>query len=247
MRRLPLLAAAIGIILPPAMFQATSVWLEAAANKEVPSQSLFALELLQGLYPELLDKSLSLHLEGAPPSLQLRVAETGEPDPNHPILKITTPLFSASITLDRDSQVERLSAEGPFLQSQRRAAFDRVLQAHPDWSDDERAAELAAAGAEYGPGREPDIEAKVRPSALEKQVGRGVSIHIQGFTWKDPDSKDTKGKEAKGKAGPPVIGWRARLEASGPDGRPAQYELVVEPFKGRVISMTRLGRAGRLQ
>src|SRR5262245_54659734 len=106
MRRLPLLAVLIGIILPPALFHATSVWLEAQTAREVPAQSLLALELLHGLYPEFLDKSLSLQLEGVPANLRLRVAETGGADPDRPVLRLTTPLLSATIALDKDLQVE---------------------------------------------------------------------------------------------------------------------------------------------
>src|SRR6188508_2462348 len=65
MHRRSALAVAIGLALGLSTHRPAAQTLAEPTHKEVSSQSLLALELLHGLYPELLEKALSLQLEGA--------------------------------------------------------------------------------------------------------------------------------------------------------------------------------------
>lgn len=207
-----------------------------------------AQEIAQAFYPELFGKNLFLDLhitrgvdgpwdqfnelrftvmplnpfsEGIlnPP----RDAKTGNqlaPAPN-PILLDGTFLFSNS------GRIEQMSALlGDEVHSDKNQAIHKLVESHPEWSEEQQIRALKEAGAKYGPADKEELVKTLRLDRAESILGHLKIVQVE-FNVPNPDHT---GNFAAG-----TLTWSVHAEAELPDGTRAKYALGFEPFAGRLI------------
>jgi len=193
----------------------------------VPPDVQAAQALISLAYPELRDRSLTLHFTAADGGLRVRVAEAVNPV-SAPAGVVVPDLVEATVQLGADGRLVRFRAEGVLVASAARRALALALRAHPQWTEAERQARLMALGArQVPPGR---FDARLDLARWARFLGASALISAAAFQW---------GASAPPDNSPPGPTWVASLTAASGDGRTLRYRVEFEPLGGRLVALTR--------
>jgi hypothetical protein len=135
--------------------------------------------------------------------------------------------LEAVFALTRENgQLLDLWVEGPLAHTPEWKHVRELVETHADWSEQRILAELRAAGARVLPD-DPDAERTVRATARALEVFLGpVSVESIYFEGRLPFSSELA-----------PLWWRVAISTAPDSIWPSSYDLIVEPFEGRLIML----------
>ena len=205
---------------------------------------LSAQEMLRALYPELTGKnyimsvttfgSFDMPWTSMPPfdveigpveMGHMEIVGSGKSSPateRHPVL-------AAHFEFGRDNILDQVSFRSP--EAALEIENDRIrkqVDSHQGWSDKELAEALKQAGAKFGPNQGAELLRVVPLNVLEPFVG---SMHI--------DSTEFRLRHQQKPKSLAELYWVIAGNADLSDGHAVEWEILCEPFEGKVFSVTR--------
>jgi hypothetical protein len=167
---------------------------------------------LLATYPALRRGDLAVRVYGDAQTMRLEV--TAQPAAQAPGDRTQpAPILTVDLHASADGRVERMTAQGPLVQSAARDALQAQVAAHPEWTDMDVADAINAAGGRHGPGAPPARS----PAALGAVLKAAVTVGRSTFVRRD----------ARG----PV--WIVDVAAP-----TRTYQVAFEPLGGQVIAVT---------
>lgn len=190
----------------------------------------FSQDLLITTYPELMTSRLSFVLDDQVRDVQLTVREVLDPFQLDSSIA-TRPVVSARVAFDTDGLWRSFEAEGPWVRSDDYAALRDRVRRQPFQSASEAEAWLAARGANHGPTRGVPLHERLKHADWSRLLQANIIVQSGGFRWTDPPV-----------GGAPVEvmpGWVGLISLSRQPGSSESYEVLFEPFNGRVVRIRR--------
>jgi hypothetical protein len=213
----------------------------------------FVHDFLQVFYPELISKGHALKLAVHHPAdttwseisgVFFTVTPERPPDyglvisgPNGQIPE-TRPdpdsiLLDGSIwlpPLEHGSRVQQVLTTPESAHEQKLTAFRNLVESHPEWSDEHAISALKQAGARFGPD---DKDAFLRTLPLDKMERFLGHLKVTSVEFSHLQS----GVEHYRTLG--RLDWSVHVEAQFSDGTSSDYQLVFEPFQGKLTMLSR--------
>jgi hypothetical protein len=188
-----------------------------AAAPPMPSSDVAnrAQAWLLATYPALRRGDLAIQIYGDAETMRLEVTEEPSaraPGPRAP----SAPVLVVDLHATKDGRVEYVTARGPLVQSAALESLKVQVAAHPEWTDADVDAAIAAAGGQYGPTNSATLLART-PSASTVLHTQNASVTASTFVRTDPRG--------------PV--WM--LDVTTPT---RSYRTVFEPVSGQLIGIT---------
>jgi hypothetical protein len=135
----------------------------------------------------------------------------------------------------------QLDFTGELAHSKRNEALAKLVESHPEWSDERAGRALKEAGALYGPADTDEFTRSLHLPDLEKSLGLriasaddlrrsygGKTVRIIDFDgWSNPDHEGSF----------TGFDWVVRMQADLPGGRARNYAFAFEPFEGKLIGI----------
>jgi hypothetical protein len=151
------------------------------------------------------------------------VIAIGKQEPRAPVQKV----FSAHIEFTSDGTLYDFLADPdvPLLNQGKVEALGKVLSSHEDWTEQQIAAAIKAAGARFGPDRQREME-RVLEGHLQR-IGAVLGSMKAGPLHFVTDDNNP--------------GWSCDVVISTPVGEKT-YGALIEPFEGRLYALSRAGR-----
>lgn len=225
-----------------------------AAAQELQSQAATVHDFLRAAYPDLLGKQRYLQISASQPideSWQ-RIREISfEVTPLSPaVLRLPTgldphtgkpvpppqnlPVLRGSVVFDNAGHIDRMDLIGSdeLMNLKQNDDIEKLIESHPEWSDQRDYEELKKAGALYGPGDKAQFVQSIHLTEFEKAFGGQLNIESVEF---DGPSADRVGSFG-------LLYWAVGVEARYPDGNHYTYLLTYEPFGGRLLGLQRIDR-----
>jgi hypothetical protein len=196
--------------------------------QSVPQPVRDAMAIAAAIYPELASRQQHVVVnDGAQVRLDFQEAVTLGIGPQPPI---AAPTLSTVIAFDERGEWLSLDSYGSHVRSDDYIALQRQVKTRPFQSAAEAQGWLRGRQAQYGPDRAP---AMIDPanSGWRHAVKAEVTVQAGGFQWVDAAT------------GNPHPGWVMYLShTAGAQGRRSTYQVLLEPFGGRVVRVIREGR-----
>jgi hypothetical protein len=158
------------------------------------------------------------------PTYDQSTAKMTEPPEN-------TTFLEGRTRVGHDGEIISFLASGELARSQQNDAMHKLIDSHPERSEDQEIHTLKEAGAKYGPADKEQFMKSLHLEKSEKILGR-LKILLIEF---NPPSPDHVGNFAAG-----AFQWVIHAEAELPDGTHTKYALGFEPFDGRLIGIHRM-------
>jgi hypothetical protein len=137
----------------------------------------------------------------------------------------------------------RLIIEGDLANSKQNQAMTKLVESHPEWSDEQAAGALKSAGALYGPADESEFTKSLHLPELEKSLGLKI---VSSENSKQPDARMNPPIRFQGWSNPDHVGsfvgfaWFVGMEADSRDGHTRKYSFIFEPFQGKLKDIYQL-------
>lgn len=137
----------------------------------------------------------------------------------------------------------RLIIEGGLANSKQNQAVTKLVESHPEWSDEQAAGALKSAGALYGPADQNDFTKSLQLAKLEKSLGLKI---VSPENSKHPDARTNPPIRFQAWSNPDHVGsfvgfrWFVAMEADFRDGHTRKYSFSFEPFQGRLTGIVQL-------
>lgn len=201
-----------------------------AAPVQVSDNYSFALMFLKCSYPQVVEQQLlaliaphfAFSLNRAPQPLTTFALIVQHGPPDHTVSAELGPVvFRATFEFDAKHRLQRfLNAGNDFVSTARVDALEDLFRDHPDWRLEEKAAAVRMAGAKFGPLDEARMlsEVRTRLAALKGLLG-GTRISWYKFIYEG------------------AAYWR--IEAKTLRAPHTVYQLMFEPFEGRLVAFSR--------
>lgn len=199
-----------------------------------PAQAIAAPPLPPGMLPPSITAPQQPAAARLDP-LQAHDADTAKKDPEpHCVAStiadlIERPIFGSSFQFEGKTGEVTEFVSGTHqqaLEQVRRTIQGEINQTHRLWHDEEMLATLTAAGAKFGPGHCDEVARLLPTEALTALIGPFRIRKIQ-FNITNPYLK---------------LYWELTLDVRRSDGSRREYVAAVEPFQGKLISLTRQKR-----
>jgi hypothetical protein len=207
----------------------------------------FVHDFLEVFYPELISKGHRLKLSVSLPAdssgreiAGVYFTVTAEPprpqngqfvpevrpDPN-------TVLLDGNIwlpPLEHGSRVQQVLTSSESANEQKLTAFRNLVESHPEWSDEQAISALKQAGARFGPNDKDAFLCTLPLDKMERFLGhlKVTSVefsHLQSGV----EHNRTLGR----------LDWSVHAKAQFSDGTSSDYQLVFEPFQGKLTMLSR--------
>ncbi len=122
----------------------------------------------------------------------------------------------------------------PTAIREKEAAYDRLIRAHPEWSETDAARALTVdLGARFGPSDAAALRQQLPLAQLEALMGKIRVTEEPSLVLRAP--RPTFDDNKRDYAGVPQ--WGMRLVLTGVDGTEHQYNVIIEPFEGRIVDI----------
>ncbi|MGA7917906.1 MAG: hypothetical protein WCA00_21900 [Candidatus Acidiferrales bacterium] len=134
----------------------------------------------------------------------------------------------------------QLNIEGDLANSKQNEAIAKLVESHPEWSDEQAAGALKSAGALYGPADTNDFTKSLHLPELEKSLGLKVD---SAENAKQPAARTYPPIQFQGWTNSDHVGsfvgfvWSLRMEADFRDGHTRKYSFTFEPFQGKLTGI----------
>jgi hypothetical protein len=119
---------------------------------------------------------------------------------------------------------------GSCVMETKNAAFVAVVKAHPQWSDEQIAAELARRGARFGPDAKDQLKGRIPPTYVVADVV-GELVELSDITFEMPRREDGRMLDSE-------VSWRITFAVLGRSN--VTVVATLEPFDGRLTLLMRL-------
>jgi hypothetical protein len=151
-------------------------------------------------------------------------------EPNRDIPRAMAPAqMTIDVTTDEDGGVLGVDVRGGYVTSPRYSAVRQTVEAHPEWPDGTITEALRNAGARYGPWNRPSLVSSLQDRLRGMEGSWGRVVHLESeFVARAPDGLQPR----------PVLAWRANVTMQA-GNRVHRYVMLLEPFEGRLTSLTR--------
>jgi len=140
-----------------------------------------------------------------------------------------TTFLEGSSWIGYHGEILRFLVGGDLAHSQQNEAIRKLVESHPEWSEDQAIRALKEAGARYGPAEKEQFVSALHLDRAEKFLGR-LSIKLVEF---DGVSPDHVGNFAR-------FTWIVQAIGEFPDGTHQTHGFSFEPFEGKLISLSEL-------
>jgi hypothetical protein len=142
------------------------------------------------------------------------------------------PTFLEGLTwIDDQARILQVHFEGDLAASTQRDVLRKLVESHPEWSEQQEVEALKKAGASFGPGDKEPFVNSLHLERAEQSLGRLKIISVDFLL----PSADHTGNFAAGE-----FQWAVHAEAQLPDGTICKYAFGFEPFKGKLIDISRM-------
>ncbi len=122
----------------------------------------------------------------------------------------------------------------PDVIEEKRAAYDRLVRAHPEWSEKDAARALTEdLAARFGPNAAAALRQQLPMAQLEALMGKIRVTEEPSLVLRA--SRPTFDDNKRAYAGVPQ--WVMRTVVTGGDGTEHKYNVIIEPFEGRIIDI----------
>jgi hypothetical protein len=141
--------------------------------------------------------------------------------------------------------LRQLYFEGELAHSKENETIEKLVESHPEWSDEQAGRALTEAGALYGPANKDVFTRSLRLPELEKSLGLTI---LSADNTKGADAKTMRSIEFEGWTNSQHDGsftgfvWTVRMDAGLVGGRSRKYAFYFEPFEGKLIGIFQLPR-----
>jgi hypothetical protein len=156
----------------------------------------------------------------------------------HPPENITFLTGVTELTVHGD--LDRLALDGKLANSEQNEALKKLVESHPQWSDERAARALKSAGALFGSKDENDLLKSLPLSELEKTLGLTVVScedckNYFGLPFRPISFSGWSNSKHQGD----FVGfsWDIVMEAHSSDGRTKKYDFSFEPFRGKLVGI----------
>lgn len=126
-------------------------------------------------------------------------------------------------------EIIRFLVDGDLAHSKQNEMFRNLVEAHPEWPEDQAINALKEAGARYGPAEKQPFIHSLHFEKADKVLGR-LTIKLVQF---DGLSADHVGNFAS-------LLWIVHVEGQLPDGTHHTYGLTFEPFEGKLTGLSQI-------
>jgi hypothetical protein len=139
--------------------------------------------------------------------------------------------------------LRQLYFEGELAHSKENETIEKLVESHPEWSDEQAGRALTEAGALYGPANKDVFTRSLRLPELEKSLGLTI---LSADNTKGADAKTMRSIEFEGWTNSQHDGsftgfvWTVRMDAGLVGGRSRKYAFYFEPFEGKLIGIFQL-------
>jgi hypothetical protein len=122
----------------------------------------------------------------------------------------------------------------PTAIREKEAAYDRLVRAHPEWSEKDAARALTEdLAARFGPNAAAALRQQLPMAQLEALMGKIRVTEEPSLVLRAPRPTFDDNKRAY--AGVPQ--WVMRTVVTGGDATEHKYNVIIEPFEGRIIDI----------
>jgi hypothetical protein len=122
----------------------------------------------------------------------------------------------------------------PTAIREKEAAYDRLVHAHPEWSEHDKARVLTEdLGVRFGPNDAAALRQQQPMAQLEALMGKIRVTEEPSLMLRTP--KRTSDDNRLAYVGVPY--WGMRMVVTRSDGTEQQYNVVIEPFEGRIVDI----------
>lgn len=136
-------------------------------------------------------------------------------------------LLQGNIWFNREGQLHQFSVGAcEAAHSQENEAVRKLVESHPEWSEDKAVSALRRAGARYAPQNKEELLKTVEIEKYEPFFGHFTVKSVEFDGLADPH----EGSFAS-------LWWSIKLQAESPRRSNATYTLVFEPFEGKLIQV----------
>ena len=232
-QRLALIAAGLLLAAPRPSVGQTTARTTRTGPTSMPRDVLAAQQFVLDAYPDLLSRSVTIHLRPSDGQILVSVGDT-QPGADGKTAPAPPPLVTAIVEFDGAGQLRRYQASGALLEKTRNDLLRNQQVAHPDWSDGQLDDWLGAAGGASTRGAPPaPAAAAVGPTQRWRSfLGTDANAAAPAFRWK-ADGNRTAASATDAPA------WLVDATATGSKGEVLHYQLAYEPFSGRLIAAVR--------
>lgn len=142
-----------------------------------------------------------------------------------PIPENTT-FLQGSSWIGYHGEIIRFAVDGDLAHSQQNDTLRKLIQSHPEWSEDQGIHALKEAGARYGPAEKQLFIEGLHLERAERVLGR-PKIKLVEFQGLSPDHVGSFVS----------LFWIVQVEGQFPDGTHRTYGLGFEPFEGKLTDI----------
>jgi len=233
-------------------FAALPSFLRGAAGQELQNRATTVHDFLKAAYPSLFGKQRYMKISISQPideswrqirGIQFEVTPlpTAVPNTPRPLDPNTgkpvpppqnLPILRGSIVFDDAGHIVSLSATNSeeLMNTKQNDDIEKLIESHPEWSDQTDYEELKKAGALYGPADKAQFTQSIRLIEFEKAFGGHLDLKTVEFGGPSPSRVGSFG----------LLYWAVGVEARYPDGNHYIYLLTYEPFGGRLLGLQRV-------
>lgn len=141
---------------------------------------------------------------------------------------VATQFLSGRFIFNKAGEIETFFGQGPIVESDRNESIHKLIDSHPEWSDEQEIRALKDADARYGPNQK---QALMKILPLEK-----LKIFLGDFEVKSVEF-ELHGQDKEGSFA--SLWWRVELEVRERKNQRVSYYATFEPFEGRLIGLGR--------
>ena len=220
--------------------------LPAPAQKDNPF--MIAQDILKVFYPELFGNQWHLNVSTSQPidddrwgefsGFDFKVARFGPGTSFNPTFdestgKMATPpqnttFLEGRTWVGRDGRITQFFVRGDLAHSPQNDAIHKLIESHPEWSDEQDVAALKKAGARYGPNDKQQFVDSLHLDKAEKVLGKLKVVLLEFQTVANPQHDGSFAS----------LFWVVHAEAQLPDGTRGRYVFGFEPFGGKLTDLS---------
>jgi hypothetical protein len=133
--------------------------------------------------------------------------------------------LATGFKFDQNGRLLFFSAEGDAVGDLvAGASFREAREAHPEWAEAQVTSEFKRMGAKYGPDDKEQLIKDLPVELLERYLGK---LTIESAAFEGADRGEL-----------PPGNWFVKIRAQDGQGHEMKYTLLIEPFKGSLLSIT---------
>lgn len=144
------------------------------------------------------------------------------PEPENPTF------LEGSSWIGHHGEMIRFLVNGSLAHSQQNGAIRKLVESHPEWSEEQDIAALKKAGADYGPDNKEKFIGSLHLERAEKVLGQ---LKIEFVEFQALANPQHDGSFAS-------LFWVVHAEVQLPDGTHGRYAFGFEPFGGKLTGLS---------